>query len=293
VWLVELASACHLHSSPRYPEATMSACEPVRTNFLISLPFSQPLRFSVARRAEDWNLAQPLKTCRLLVEQRGDALILEFAAADTGALFCQGRIDLAKNPDQKTEQWLEQVVDSSRYFVVKIQGDGKREALIGFGFRDRDRATDLRESVQHYERSMRRDKDASKLGEFHVPKMEEGQKIHIAVKGSGGKSTITKASSSGGGGKKSGSVPLLKKKPPSSPKPDDPAPAVDGSQAVEKLSINLGDIDLDADKKSAAASGGGGTGGGDDDGENSAGGSSGGAVYAGDEDQWATEFAMK
>lgn len=31
--------------------------------------------------------------------------------------------------------FLEQVVDSSRYFAIRIQGDAGKEAMIGFGFR--------------------------------------------------------------------------------------------------------------------------------------------------------------
>ena len=64
-------------------------------------------------------------------------MALEFQVE--GQQFALAQLDVTKGG--KVKSFLEQVVDSSRYFVVKIQGQGNREALIGFGFRDRDAAT--------------------------------------------------------------------------------------------------------------------------------------------------------
>ena len=166
--------------------------------------------------------------------------------------------------DFKLNHWLEQVVDSSRYFSLKIQGAGGREATIGFGFRDRDQATDLRESLQHYEKSLSREKNAKSLaGSFSIPKMEDGEKIHV---NRAGKSTITTKCKEAGG--RSGAVPLLKKPPP---------PAEDSVQnkEVEKMSINMDNVDLNSSPKNED----------DDDSE--------GAVFTGDKEQWSTEFSMK
>lgn len=180
-----------------------------------------------------------------------------------GALFCQSIVEAG----QQTAHIVEQVVDSSRYFATKIQGAGGRQAMIGFGFRDREKATDLRESLQHYERALEREQASSHLKDFSVPSLGDGETIHV---NRSGKSTITKEKKAS-----SGAVPLLKKKPPapSSSSPEGGAHAkVDGA---ERISIAVGDIDLNA-------SGGGGS---DDD--------SGEAVYEGDDEQWATEFVMK
>ena len=193
-----------------------------------------------------------------MVERRGDALVLEFQ--HEGGIFAQSQLDVTKGG--KVSQFLEQVVDSSRYFVVKIQGGGGREATIGFGFRDREKATDLRESIDHYEKSIKRESEAeSKVGSYHVPKLGEGEQIHVNKTG---KSTVIKKGKSGGG-----AVPLLGKKPP--------PPGEDTN--VEKISISLDGIDLNAPS--------GGGDGSDDDHE------SGGAVYDGDDDQWNTEFDTK
>lgn len=213
-------------------------------------------------RAEDWNLSKPLKTCSLLVERRADTLAFDFN--HDGQLFAHGVVDLIGS-GQPMQHFVEQVVDSSRYFVLKIQGEGGREATIGFGFRERDQATDLRETLQHYEKAVRRENSteaSSSIASFSVPAMAEGEKIHVDL---GGKTTsVVKAEGGGSGG---GDVPLLRKPPP---------PSEDAK--VAQMSIQMGDIDLDARPA-----------GGDDDDEDD----SGGAVYEGDEEQWATEFAMK
>ena len=212
--------------------------------------------------AEDWNLGEPLKTCNLLVERRGDLLVLEFLSGDS--VFCQSSVDLRNG--KSLQQWLEPVVDSSRYFVVKIQGAGNKQATIGFGFRSRDEATDLRESVQHYQKSMQREEQAKSGGgeTFSIPKLAADEKIHV---GKNGKTTITKIEKS-----KSNAVPLLKKKPPAASPEQQPKESVE--KKVEKMSIQMGDINLDAGA------------------ENNGGDESEGAVYEGDEEQWATEFAM-
>mmetsp|Transcript_16213 Transcript_16213/g.44603 ORF Transcript_16213/g.44603 Transcript_16213/m.44603 type:complete len:254 (-) Transcript_16213:120-881(-) len=227
-----------------------------------------PLKNAGGHRAETWNLESPLKTCNFLVERRGDVLVLEFQA--DGRVFAQSQLDVTKGA--KVSQFLEQCVDTSRYYAVKIQGGGGREALIGFGFRDRDKATDLRESLQHYERSIQREKEAhDKMGNYHVAKLAEGEKIHVDVGNKAGKSKVVKSKEKKGGG---GAVPLLMKKPPP-PSSDEPTTT---TKTPEKLTIQMDGIDLNTQ-----------TGDSHDDDENE----SGGAVFEGDEDQWNTDFELK
>jgi Protein of unknown function (DUF1681) len=167
----------------------------------------------------------------LLVERRDDKLVLEFTKQDSGsnasgfpsnsntAIFAQAVLDCSipqvqpasSNGDgsskqsaasatippqqRKIQHWLEGTVDSSRYFTLRILApNGRDEVLIGFGFRDRDPATDLRESLQHYESAMRRQAEAAlastashdKASESlsasafsPIPKLAKGEKIHI------------------------------------------------------------------------------------------------------------------
>lgn len=96
---------------------------------------------TTTRSAEDWDLARPLETCRLVVERRGDALVLEFlavsacagATADPPRLVCRSTVQAVQG--RVPPGFLESVVDSSRYFAVRIQDGAGKEATIGFGFR--------------------------------------------------------------------------------------------------------------------------------------------------------------
>ena len=169
-----------------------------------------------AKRADDWNLAAPLKTCSLLVEQHGDVLLLLFRIQNPDdpnltTLFAKAKIDLATTTTDKSgkklslEYFVESVVDSSRYFVVRILDERNgREAHIGFGFRDRDEATDFRESLNFYQKSIRRKEEAAEaMKQFSDDNnisatklsLDEGEKIHINLGGKskgGSKSTISK-----------------------------------------------------------------------------------------------------
>ena len=117
-----------------------------------------------------------------------------------------------------------------------------REARIGFGFRDRDEATDFRESLNYYVKSLRRDEEAAEAMHHYEDNLgaklslQDGEKIHLNLgikKGEVKKSTITKSSTPAtpDGTKKS---PILLKKPP-------PAPKLD-----KDVSISFGDIDINA-----------------------------------------------
>ena len=172
----------------------------------LNLPFLLISRLHLYQRADTWNLESPLKECSLLVERRGDAFVLEFQH-EGHQIFAVATCDVTKGG--KPNHFLEQVVDSSRYFVVKIQGGGGREALIGFGFRDREQATDLRESLQHYQKAMDREaqSESAPASNFHVKELAEGEKIHVNVPGK----EKRKPKKSGGGG---GGLLLLKKPPP-------------------------------------------------------------------------------
>jgi hypothetical protein len=239
------------------------------------------LKSSGGHRAEDWDLSKPLQTCSLLVERGGDTLVFSFMAPPgSDTVFAQSVIDISAG--QTMQHWLEQVADSSRYYVLKIQSSEGREATIGFGFRDREQGTDLRECLQHYEKSIRREKQAESAtataSTFTVPVLKEGEIIHVDRQS--GKTSITKTKKSARGG----APMLLKKPPPPSPEAGEkpevvatpaaaatpnvaPAAAPSSKEDVKEVTTVMGEIDLAAEKA---------------DGEEDK-----------DEVQWATEFDTK
>lgn len=190
--------------------------------------------------AEDWNLVEPLQTCSLIVERMDDSLNISLLSkklkeggpkgATEDTLFALCRVDLTGGSKSKMEHFVEAVVDSSRYFVVRISDDKTgRHANIGIGFRERDDASNFRMALQEYERSLQRERaaeaihsayeessassedgKASPLPEVGNLTLKEGEKIHIDLKG---KSTTVKDSKPAA--KSSGGAILLKKPPPS------------------------------------------------------------------------------
>jgi Protein of unknown function (DUF1681) len=151
-------------------------------------------------------------------------------------VYASSCIDLSsQSKNRNILNYVEQVVDSSRYYTIKIMSD-TRSALIGFGFRERDDSVDFKEATQFYQNSIRRQEQAqvdasdhvssadnsedgiiSRLAaKYVVPKLQEGEKIHINVKKtkaetltSEGTPTPKKPASGAG-------FHLLKKPPPSS-----------------------------------------------------------------------------
>ena len=140
--------------------------------FIYRIP---PMRSADGHRAEDWNLAKPLATCSLLVARRDNDLCINIMAgrpkpgAPEGAtetyLFAQSEIHVdVTSSSQKLEYWVNPVVDSSRYFAVRIK-DSKtgREAFIGVGFRERTDATNFRMCLEDYIDSLKREERAEEL----------------------------------------------------------------------------------------------------------------------------------
>ena len=222
------------------------------------------MRSADGHRAEDWNLAKPLNTCSLEVVRRDNDLCINIMAerpkknAPPGAmesyLFAQSNIQVeVNNPAHKIEHWVNPVVDSSRYFAVRIK-DSKsgREAFIGVGFRERTDATNFRMSIEDYINSLKREEKAARLHEefeqsltlekeggggdadsvekLPLPKsslsLKEGEKLHINIKSSkqGGANTSYQRKSSKGKAGTGGGGLLGLKKPP--PPPDNTTPPV-------------------------------------------------------------------
>ena len=166
-------------------EQTLLTCPEV---FVYRIP---PMMTSGGHRAEDWNLANPLATCSLVVMRRDDACLLRLLTdrpkkdgppgATEPHLFakCVIELDFA-NPTKKIEHWVEAVVDSSRYSVVRISDERTgREAHVGIGFRERSDAVNFKMSLQEYENALRRERQAEAMH-------EEYERSHPADGGGGG-----------------------------------------------------------------------------------------------------------
>lgn len=203
------------------PEAVEITRLTIEECFVYKIP---PLGTSSGHRADDWGLANPLLTGALKCVQQDDVLYLRLfekhkdpedsagtLQPTTLRLFAECPIKLETG--KAIAMFVEPVVDSSRYFVVRcVERSSQRRAYIGIGFRERQDAFDLKASLGDFERYVSRQTQARRQQERQqtppdadpnhqaaedgpaplaepAPFMglQEGQKIHISIKGGGAK----------------------------------------------------------------------------------------------------------
>ncbi|KAH9857209.1 hypothetical protein C2E23DRAFT_720462 [Lenzites betulinus] len=182
-----------------------------------------PLKKNEGHRAQEWgDLGSPLWKGRLRIIERSSGVALQFE--DPTTVFAKADYDPAKPS-------VEAVLDSSRYFVVRVEDNGRR-AYIGMGFLERTDSFDFNVALQDYTKRWRarmNPSEATSDPSPHVPTgpkkdytLKEGQTFSISIPG---RSKPTSAFASGpnllGGGSGSssgGAIPALLPPPPSAPR---------------------------------------------------------------------------
>ncbi|KAF7791344.1 hypothetical protein EIP86_002358 [Pleurotus ostreatoroseus] len=190
-----------------------------------------PLKANEGHRAQEWgDLGNPLWKGRLRIIERSKGVSIQFEDATTGELFAKADYDPLK-------PCVEAVLDSSRYFVVRVEESGKR-AYIGMGFLERTDSFDFNVALQDYTKRFKAarappESDSDKASP-HVPagpkkdySLKEGQTFSINIPGRG-KSPLASnptstdllggTSSSGNSGSSGFGVPLLPPPPPGAPR---------------------------------------------------------------------------
>lgn len=153
-----------------------------------------PASSSTGHKADDW------KKCiwrgRLRIAGKGKDLSIKLLEGG-GNLFAQCAI-----PGGDYNSYVERVVDSSRYFVLKIT-NGDRHAFIGLGFEDRNDAFDFNCTLADFKSTwIDREKEAEMPMPSSMPakdlSLKEGQTIKINLPG--GKSRRLREAEAGGYG---------------------------------------------------------------------------------------------
>ncbi|KIL69853.1 hypothetical protein M378DRAFT_157084 [Amanita muscaria Koide BX008] len=172
-----------------------------------------PLKANEGHRAGDWgDLGNPLWKGRLRIIERSNGVSLQFEDATTGELFATATYD----PDRPS---VEAVLDSSRYFVIRVE-DAGRKAYIGMGFLERSESFDFNVALQDYAKRFRAKQNPPTQSDqttvlSSVPKkdysLKEGQTFSIKLPGrsTGDKSSNLLSSNSGGNTQSGGGFPLL------------------------------------------------------------------------------------
>ncbi|KAK0482533.1 adaptin ear-binding coat-associated protein 1 [Armillaria novae-zelandiae] len=185
-----------------------------------------PLKVNAGHRAMEWgDLSNPLWKGRLRIVEKSSGASLLFEDSQTGAIV------FAKTTYEPDRPSVEAVLDSSRYFVVRIEDAGKK-AYIGLGFAERTDSFDFNVALQDYSKRHRAalnpsHTDADEGPSPHVPagpkkdySLKDGETFTIAIPGRSkpvssdtnllGSTTQSSSQTSAGG-----AVPLLPP-PPSS-----------------------------------------------------------------------------
>merc|ERR1712210_187660 len=143
------------------------------------LVYRLPPRNSVrGYRAADWGLDKPSWTGRMRITARDEKVSIKLEDTTNGQLFAECPITEYPTKD------IESVNDSSRYFVLRIQNQG-RSAFIGIGFRDRGDSFDFNVALQDHYKWVKNANEPSVPD--NAPKLNlglaEGQTIKINLAG--------------------------------------------------------------------------------------------------------------
>ena len=149
-----------------------------------------PPRQSATRkhRAADWKLDSPNFICRLKIISKGEKCLIRLEDRNTGAHFATCPVE--SYPSIAVEN----VEDSTRYFVIRVQNDNGQQAFLGIGFNDRSDSFDFNVALQDHFKYLKQAKQieqeakdtASDPGKHNQPKLDlsfkEGQTIKINLK---------------------------------------------------------------------------------------------------------------
>ncbi|KAH9060114.1 adaptin ear-binding coat-associated protein 1 [Lactarius vividus] len=152
-----------------------------------------PLKANEGHRAQEWgDLSQPLWKGRMRIVEKSTSVFLLFEDTQTGELFAKALYD----PSAPS---VEAVLDSSRYFVIRVEDNG-RKAYIGMGFAERSDSFDFNVALQDYTKrwKARMNPPSSAVDADtpspHIPpgpkrdySLKEGQTFSISIPGRGGK----------------------------------------------------------------------------------------------------------
>lgn len=190
-----------------------------------------PRSTSGGYKCGEWLQSDKIWSGRLRVVSCKDRCEIRLEDPNSGDLFAACFV----YPGQR-ENAVESVLDSSRYFVLKIEDGTGKHAFIGLGFTERNEAFDFNVALSDHEKYVKREieKDADEASdESHINihpavnhRLKEGETIRITVKNkpASGAGMLSSAGLSGSGGGTEKIKPLSLAPPPEKVKPLSLAP---------------------------------------------------------------------
>lgn len=198
-----------------------------------------PRSTSGGYKCGEWLQSDKIWSGRLRVVSCGDRCEIRLEDPSSGELFAACFV----RPGQR-ESSVETVVDSSRYFVLRIEDGQGKHAFIGLGFNERNEAFDFNVALSDHEKYLRREHEKESEGvegeessiDIHPAvnhRLKEGETIRINVKSkpSSGTGMLSAAGMTGGTSSTKKPGALLapppsgggKMRSPLLPPPNDPA----------------------------------------------------------------------
>ena len=138
-----------------------------------------PPRASAAgHKAADWPDSNLIWRGRLVVVERGEICVIKLITPNTGVVFAECPV---------TPGAVEGVLDSSRYFVLRIEDPRNgRHAFLGMGFQERGEAFDFNATLQDHDRRIsdmkemeKKRAEAGPAKDYSIP---AGQTITVNLK---------------------------------------------------------------------------------------------------------------
>ncbi|TYG44093.1 hypothetical protein ES288_D11G070300v1 [Gossypium darwinii] len=159
-----------------------------------------PRKTAASYRADEWNVNKWAWEGTLKVISKGEECIIRLEDKNTGELYARAFLrDGEPHP-------VESVIDSSRYFVLRIEeniGGRLRHAFIGIGFRERTEAYDFQAALHDHMKYLNKKKTAEEMEQQFQKSssvdysLKEGETIVLQLKNKGGSTLKSKAAELG------------------------------------------------------------------------------------------------
>ncbi|CAI0434479.1 unnamed protein product [Linum tenue] len=134
-----------------------------------------PRSTSGGYKCGEWLQSDKIWSGRLRVVSCKDRCEIRLEDPNSGDLFAACFV-----PPGQRETSVEPVLDSSRYFVLKIEDGAGKHAFIGLGFAERNEAFDFNVALSDHEKYVRREHE-KEAGETSADGAADGIDIHPAV----------------------------------------------------------------------------------------------------------------
>ncbi|XP_038973851.1 uncharacterized protein At1g03900 isoform X2 [Phoenix dactylifera] len=148
-----------------------------------------PRKSAASYRADEWNVNKWNWEGALKVVSKGEECIIRLEDKTTGELYA--RAFLREGEPHPVEP----VIDSSRYFVLRVEEDidgRRRHAFIGLGFRERPEAYDFQAALYDHMKYLNKKKTAEEMEQHYQTtssvdySLKEGETLVLQIKNKGG-----------------------------------------------------------------------------------------------------------